>query len=255
MQSNELSAQQRREIAFWRDSLLEGPGSDSIENVVNKASDAGILLDLLHRYEKDFARAHDVLELGSGQGWASCIVKKKFPRARVWVSDISGYALTSLPKWERIFDTRIQGAQACRSYEIPVPDATFDLVFCFAAAHHFRAHRRTLEELRRVLRPDGVALYLYEPSCSALLHRPATARVTRKRPDVPEDVLIYSKIQRLATETGLRAEVVFYPSVAYRSPAALLYYSVLARLPVLQKALPCTANYRLTREPSVKFPA
>jgi SAM-dependent methyltransferase len=176
-------------------------------------------------------------------------LKKQFPRARVWVSDISGYALASLAKWERIFDTRIQGAQACRSYEIPVPGESFDLVFCFAAAHHFRAHRRTLRELRRVLRPNGVGLYLYEPSCSPLLHRPAMARVTRKRPDVPEDVLIYSKVQSLAAEAGLQAEVVFYPSVTYRSPAALIYYSVLGRLPLLQKVLPCTANYRFTREP------
>jgi hypothetical protein len=54
MQGNELSAQQRREIEFWRDSVLERPDSDSIENLVNKANDAGILLDLLHRYERDF---------------------------------------------------------------------------------------------------------------------------------------------------------------------------------------------------------
>src|SRR5690349_375632 len=245
MQSNELATQQRREIEFWRDSVLESPASDSVENLVNKASDAGILLDLLHRYEEDFGRAHDILELGSGQGWASCIVKKTFPDARVWVSDISAYALASLPKWERIFGVRVQGAQACRSYEIPATDEAYDLVFCFAAAHHFRAHRRTLRELRRVLRCNGVVLYLYEPSCSALLHGPALARVTKKRPEVPEDVLIYSKLQRLAAEVGLRAEVAFYPSVTYRSPPALLYYSVLGRLPLLQKVLPCTANYRL----------
>jgi SAM-dependent methyltransferase len=247
MELSDLHARQRREIAFWRDSPHERPDSMSIENLVNKAGDAGILLDLLQVYQEDFARARDVLELGGGQGWASCIVKKRYPSARVRVTDISRYALMSLPKWERIFEIRLDGVQACLSHQIPVRDASYDLVFCFAAAHHFGAHRRTLQEIRRILRPGGVALYLYEPSCRPGLHRAAVARVEKKRPEVTEDVLVYSKLQALARETGLRAEVSFYPSVRYRSPGALLYYSVLSRVSLLQKVLPCTANYRFTR--------
>jgi SAM-dependent methyltransferase len=247
MDRSDLQTRQRREIEFWRDAPHECPESTSVENLVNKAGDAGILLDLLQIHHEDFARARDILELGGGQGWASCIVKKKYPSARVMTTDISSYALASLPKWERIFDTRLDGAQACLSYEVPNRDESYDLVFCFAAAHHFAAHRRTLQEVRRILRPHGVALYLYEPSCRPGLHRAAVARVERKRPEVPEDVLVYSKLLALATETGLRAEVSFYPSVKYRSPGALLYYSVLSRASLLQKMLPCTANYRFTR--------
>jgi SAM-dependent methyltransferase len=247
MEYTDLHARQRREIEFWRDSPQERPESTSVESLINKAAEAGILLDLLRIYDADFARARDVLELGAGQGWASCIVKKQYPSARVSATDISGYALASLPKWERIFETRLEGAHACLSHRIAVRDESYDLVFCFAAAHHFGAHRRTLQELRRVLRPDGVALYLYEPSCRPALHRSALARVEKKRPEVQEDVLIYSKIQELAGQAGLRAEVSFYPSIKYRSPGALLYYSVLSRVSALQRLLPCTANYRLTR--------
>lgn len=249
MERTDLHTRQRREIEFWRDSPHERPESTSVENLVNKAGDAGILIDLLQVYQNDFARARDILELGAGQGWASCLVKKKFPGACVRATDISSYALASVPKWEHIFDTKLDGVEACLSYQIPTRDESYDLVFCFAAAHHFAAHRRTLQEVRRILRPDGVALYLYEPSCHAGLYRAAVSRVERKRPDVKEDVLIYSKIRALADEVGLRGEVSFYPSVRYRSPGALLYYSVLSRVSMLQRVLPCTVNYRFTRVP------
>ena len=247
MQPDDLLARQRCEINFWRDSPHERPQSQSLESVINKAAEAAILLHLLQVYQTDFDRAGDILELGGGQGWAACIAKRKFPRAAVTTTDISSYALASLPKWERIFNAHLDGAHACRSYEIPVRDESYDLVFCFAAAHHFGAHRRTLSELRRILRPNGVVLYLYEPSCPRLLYGPAVERVRRKRPEVPEDVLIPSQIRALAKESGLSLEVRFYPSVQYRSPGALLYYSVLARLAWLQKVLPCTANFRFTK--------
>jgi hypothetical protein len=64
---------------------------------------------------------------------------------------------------------------------------------------------------------------------------------------VPEDVLIYRKIQSLAAEVGLRCRVDFYPSVLSRKPGPLLYYSVLARAPFLQRLLPCTGNYQFTK--------
>jgi SAM-dependent methyltransferase len=242
MQPSDLFARQHREVEYWRSSREEGP-----ENIVNKANEAAILLDLLKLYRADFARAKNILELGAGQGWASCIVKRQYPNARITVTDISGYALASLPKWEHVFSTRLDGAEACRAYEIPVRDESLDLVFCFAAAHHFAAHRRTIRELRRVLRPQGVVLYLYEPSCSPALYRMALSRVIRKRPEVPEDILIYPKIEALAKESGLNVQISFYPSLKYRSPGVTLYYSVLARLPLLQRVLPCTANYRFTR--------
>lgn len=242
-----LQARQVREKEFWRTSPHERPGSTSLQNLINKAGDAGILLDVLQLFHADFARARDILELGGGQGWASCIVKGMFPSARVSVTDLSCHALASLPKWEQTFEIKVDGAYACLSYQVPVRDESYDLVFCFAAAHHFGAHRRTLQELSRIIRPNGMALYLYEPSCPAGLHRMALARVEKKRPEVPEDVLVYSKLQRIATEVGLHAEVRFYPSVRYRSPAALLYYAVLGRISMLQRLLPCTANYRFTK--------
>jgi SAM-dependent methyltransferase len=243
----ELKRRQEAELAFWRQSPHEGPGSDSVAQIVHKSVEAAVLVDVLRRYEHDFARARDLLELGGGQGWASCIVKRQFPDASVTLSDLSPEAISSVRTWERVYNVRLDRAVACASYEIPAPDDAFDLVFAFASAHHFAAHRQTFRELHRVLRPGGQALYFYEPSCGPAFYRVAHRRVNRKRPDVPEDVLVHSKLLALAREAGFDASVEFYPTVLARAPGALLYYSVLARLPSLQRVLPCTANFRFRR--------
>jgi len=244
---DELARRQAVEIDFWRTSATERPGSDAVENIVNKAADAAVFLDLLTRYGHVFGGAARIMELGGGQGWASCLVKRRHPSAVVVTTDISPHAVASVRKWERVFDTQLDGARACRSYELGVADGSLDLIFCFAAAHHFAAHRRTLAEVRRVLRPGGHCLYLYEPSCAAALHAAARWRVNRKRPQVPEDVLVSARIRRLAREAGLDCRVEFYPSVARRGPLETVYYAALTALPPLQRLLPCTANYLFTR--------
>jgi SAM-dependent methyltransferase len=247
MRDRGLAERQSAEVEFWRVSPTEGPGSDLLENFLKKSGDAHLLLDLIQVYRDRFQEAGSILELGAGQGWASCIVKRLFPAARVVATDISADAVASVWKWEHLCQVKLDGARASLSYDLGEPDDSVDLIFCFAAAHHFGAHRRTLREIRRVLRPGGTCLYLYEPSCLAFLHPFAARRVNRIRPDVPEDVLVYRRIQAIAAEVDLHCDVRFYPSTMNRAPGPLLYYSLLSRIPVLQYVLPCTANYEFTK--------
>lgn len=220
---------------------------DSLHNLVNKLSDAEVFLEVLRPFAGDFDRARDILELGAGEGWASCIVKRLRPEATVMASDISCHALAGLPTWRRVFHAPVDRAFACRSYAIPVRDASQDLVFAFAAAHHFRAHRRTMIEIARVLRPGGRGLFLHEPTCPPALYPLAYRRVNLKRPDVPEDVLVMKRIARLARDAGLRCEAVFDLSIVKRGPIELLYYSALRRLPFLKHLLPCTRHILLEK--------
>jgi ubiquinone/menaquinone biosynthesis C-methylase UbiE len=243
----ELERRQRIEIEFWRESHTERPESNAVENIVNKAADAAIFLELVDRFRDVFGRARTILEIGAGQGWASCLVKRLFPSAEVTASDISQYAVASVGKWERIYETRLDSVRVCSSYELKERDASVDLVFCFAAAHHFVAHRRTLAEIARVLVPGGHALYLYEPSCRAYVHAFARHRVNRNRPDVPEDVLVYDRIVRIAREVGLGCELDFFPSTKRRAPIETLYYALLQRMLPLQRLLPCTINYHFRK--------
>jgi SAM-dependent methyltransferase len=239
----DLHRKEQIEIDYWRDSVAERPESDSIENLLNKMSDAPIFLECLTKHAGVFANAKTILELGAGQGWASCIVKLTYPRARVVATDISAFAIASIRKWEYVFRVKVDEAIASRSYEIQEPDATIDCMFCFASAHHFVAHRRTLAEMSRVLKPGGHCFYFYEPSCPAYIHRLAKWRVNRKRPDVPEDVLIFKKISQLAQSIGLRCSLEFYPSLLKRGPIEAVYYYGLQRMPFLQYLLPSTINY------------
>lgn len=244
-----LESLQQREIDYWRDSEHESPASDSIHNVINKMSDVPVFMDALQRYESLFKRpgVPHILEMGGGQGWSTCLIKRLHPSAHVTLTDISPFAVQSSPKWERVFETKLDAAYACYSYDIKEPADSLDVVYCFAAAHHFRAHRRTLKELHRVLRPGGTALYLYEPTCPRWLHGMAYRRVNRIRPEVEEDVLVWRQLLTIARDAGLEARVDFHPSTVRRQPVPAIYYAGLSILPFLCRLVPCTANFVFTK--------
>ena len=249
MKTSELEVRQKIEIDFWRDSEDESPEADSIHNVINKISEAGVFLDCLNRHQDKLISSNGrVLELGGGQGWASCIYKRMFPGAHVTATDISKYAVMSLPKWERLFEVKVDSSYACTSYEIHERDASLDLIFCFAAGHHFLAHRRTLREVSRVLKPGRRAIYFYEPATPRYLSSLAYWRVNRKRPEVPEDVLIPSKLRKLAQEVALDMSVDYYPTLIKRGPSEILYFFILGRIPLLQRLLPCSVNFIFTKK-------
>jgi SAM-dependent methyltransferase len=249
-----IEEKQRIEIEFWRDSPDESPQADSIDNLANKFSEAQVFLDCLGRYEDTLCKQGRVLELGSGQGWAACIYKKQYPQSQLTVTDISEHAIASVSKWERLLEVKIDACYACKSYEIREDDASIEQVFCFAAAHHFLAHGKTLREIARVLRPGGRAIYFYEPTSPKLLYAPAYWRVNRKRPQVPEDVLITSRLRELAAKAGLGFEVDYYPCLLNRGPVETIYYFALGRIPCLQRLLPCTANLVFTKLPARSSP-
>lgn len=243
MRSDWLEEKERLEIDFWRDSETEGPGVFSVHNLVNKLSEARWLLPLLERYRPVFERSHRVLELGGGQGWAACLIQRLYPQLSITTTDISPYAVESLPMWQQLFRVELEGAYACTSYETREPDASVDLVYAFQAAHHFVLHEETLREIERILKPGGTALYLFEPTVRGPLYRFAHWRVNHKRPEVPEDLLRPAAMQGLAEAAGLRMRVENHPETVNRGAAETLYFYFLGKLPFLQGFLPCTANF------------
>lgn len=219
-----------------------------------KAGEARWLRDKLEHYKAEFSRAATILELGAGQGWASCIVKRLFPESKVIASDISPWAIASAPAWERLFEVSLDATFACRSADIPLEAGSVDLVFCFQSAHHFVEHEATLAEVHRVLSPFGMAVYLHEPSCPRWLYRVATYRANRLRPAVPEDVIVSSELVELGRRAGFESSVRFDPTPVNREPVETVYFLALSKLTSLSRFVPCTADYvfRKPGEPSGK---
>jgi SAM-dependent methyltransferase len=242
-----LESVQRLEVEYWRDSPDEAPGSFSVQNMLNKMTDASVLSDLFSLYSSQLETEGRVLEIGAGQGWASCYYKRQFPTAHLTATDLSAYAIASTKYWEDIWKVELGNKYSCPSYRTQEEDSSTDVVFCFAAAHHFVLHEDTLKEIRRVLRPGGRAFYFFEPATSALCYRWAYRRVNRKRPHVPEDVLVTARILEAARGLGLSAVADAFPSITKRGPTETMYYSALRRLGPLQKILPCTTNFRFSK--------
>jgi ubiquinone/menaquinone biosynthesis C-methylase UbiE len=239
----DIEAKEAIEIEYWKTSPTESPDADSLEGLIHKLAEARVFLEKLGYYQQQFAQAETILEIGAGQGWASCMVKKSFPNQKVIASDISEYAIQSAAKWEDIFKVCLDQTFHCRSYQIPLADDSVDLIFCFESAHHFICHRQTLQELHRILKAGGVCLYLHEPACLPCLYRLAYARVNRKRPEVPEDVLIYPKIKAIAYQFGFMPTLRFDPTTLNRGSVETLYYLMLQKIPLIRYYLPCSVDF------------
>jgi len=245
--SDKLDARVARQIdvetTFWESDPFERPGADAVENVVNKGLDAAIFHEIHGAYAAVFGASHRIVEVGGGQGWASCLVKRLHPHAHVTMTDAVPAAVSGRSIWERIYGCTLDGAIAAPAQQIPLPDASVDLLFCFAAAHHFVDHEAALREAFRLLAPGGTCLWLFEPTSSRLLHGAAESRVNRKRPDVKEHVLVPSTVLSIAAAEGFVGSVQYWPSTLRRGRFETLYYSVLSYVPPLARLLPCTSHF------------
>lgn len=230
------------EINYWKNSDIEGPGKQTLVNLINKIGDLTVFLECIKDLKDFTVDEGNVLELGAGQGWASCAYKHLYPKVNITATDISEYAISSVSYWERVFSVSNIKSYNCKSYETLELESSLDLIFCFAAAHHFVAHKRTLIEIKRILKKGGKALYIYEPTTPSLFYPIAHWRVNRIRPEVPEDIIIPKKLINFAKSIGLRVSVHYAPLRIKRRGFSVLYYKLLSIFRILNNFLPCSAH-------------
>ena len=242
MKDADLKRIQKKEIEFWKNSELERSGAKHLPTILEKMSMGKILLKSLQLSEINLARNSKILELGAGQGWASCILKKISPNSEVITTDISSYALESLNEWEKRLEVKIDNYYECKSYKTKEPDNSIDLIFTFASAHHFINHDKTIQEFSRALKPKGIAAYFYEPISPKFWYPLAFWRVNRKRPEIREDLLIPSELKKISCKYRLNFKIIRTPIFSNRHGLLeTIYYIFLYIFPFFQKFLPGTA--------------
>jgi SAM-dependent methyltransferase len=195
----------------------------------------------------------NILELGASHGWASVIMKAKYPSCYVITSDLVPDCIRHSARYEELTQVFVDEKWAFSVRDIPFADDQFDRVFTFAAFHHFGDHcdyEGSLREIARVLKPGGKLTLLYEPSSPAFLYQAAYRRVNRIRAhdQVDEDVIVPKRLAFLGAKLGLSLKAIPFPIVKFRPTfTSAAYYFIISHLKVSHNFLPCTYNYIMTK--------
>ncbi|UGB37568.1 glycosyltransferase [Frateuria soli] len=107
-----------------------------------------------HRYAwcRAFAKGKDVLDIACGEGYGSAMLSQ-YATSVIGV-DISAEAVEHATKiYGKLPGVSFREGSAAK---IPLPDASVDMAVSFETIEHHEKHREMIDELRRVLRPDGI---------------------------------------------------------------------------------------------------
>ena len=108
-------------------------------------------------------RFGDALEVGAGTGYFSLNLMLEGLIGRITASDISTGMLEALTRNAERLGLGVQTLLS-DAEELPLADASFDLVIGHAILHHLPDPGRALAECHRVLRPGGTVVFAGEPS-------------------------------------------------------------------------------------------
>ncbi|MGH8029705.1 MAG: malonyl-ACP O-methyltransferase BioC [Arenimonas sp.] len=98
-----------------------------------------------------------VLDVGSGPGRASGAMKRRWPRSEIIALDLALPMLREVPKHTRWW--RPVRRVCAEATQLPLADASVDLVFSSLCLQWVPDLPAALAEFRRVLRPEGLLLF------------------------------------------------------------------------------------------------
>lgn len=112
-------------------------------------------LGKIHRYHlaSKVATEKVVLDVACGKGYGSSILAKTAYRV-IGVS----HPIEAIRHAREIHKQDNLEFMLGSCYEIPLPDASVDLVVCFDAIEYYDQHEKIMDEIKRVLNPGGVLL-------------------------------------------------------------------------------------------------
>lgn len=142
-----MDNRQKKEKRFW-DRFANF--YDSFINKVFRESYASILENI----ESDLNKNHNVLEIGSGTGIISFSICSKV--SSIVATDISPKMIHNAN--QKLIKGKIQNIdfQIQDSYNLTLPDKSFDLVIASNLLHLLYEPEKPLKEVKRVMREDGI---------------------------------------------------------------------------------------------------
>src|SRR5687768_490230 len=114
-----------------------------------------VAIDHLHRYAvaAQLAKDKDVLDIASGEGYGSNLLSK-LSKSVIGVDISSEAVLHAKEKYTNINLEFKEGA----ADKIPLQDCSVDMVVSFETIEHHDLHDKMLQEIKRVLRPEGMVI-------------------------------------------------------------------------------------------------
>jgi SAM-dependent methyltransferase len=147
----------------WRQPVLGTPDElDWFREIDQRLFGATVLPAASRPFEpllpREFVDGKRVLEVGVGMGSHAQILAEK---AREFVGiDLTRPAVSATKRRLQLTGARRAAVLQMDAERLAFPDAAFDLVWSWGVIHHSASTRRALEEIRRVLKPDGCALVM-----------------------------------------------------------------------------------------------
>jgi ubiquinone/menaquinone biosynthesis C-methylase UbiE len=266
IRSNIKHHQDEEVSCYFNDSVMNGSDKKEFvangryENRISNADDEIILFDDVV-FKADFIKTFQtlmpklelsgtekVLEMGAAHGWASVILKRQYPDCYVVASDLVPDTIKHSTRYEKLLKTHLNEKWAFNCRDIPFQKETFDRIFTFASFHHFGDYgdySKSLEQMIKILKPQGKIFLLYEPSSPKYLYKFAFKRANKRNDidGVDEDVLVPSKIEKIVRELGCEFRTELFPFYLYRENiTSAAYYYLLSKLGVFQQLLVSTVN-------------
>lgn len=157
MLPSSLEDKKLNEDIYYKEHSMDGEGKPAWMSLVHKRDDIKRLInETLPKYKHEIKGR--MLEIGSGTCWASSIISlfSETP-LEIIATDVSHTALQKGVKVTKVIESNIDYYIAGDAERLPFDDDCFDVVFCYAAIHHFLNVEMGLREIYRVLKRGGYA--------------------------------------------------------------------------------------------------
>jgi SAM-dependent methyltransferase len=125
------------------------------ERLTPEVSDPLILIEHLHRYAfaQSYCKDKEVLDIASGEGYGTYLLSKV--ARNITGVDIDGAAVAYAKKKYTAANLAYIAGSA---EKIPVADHSMDVVVSFETLEHLDKQEEMMQEIKRVMRPDGVLI-------------------------------------------------------------------------------------------------